>query len=115
MKRKNVVKGLVVLAAGLFLLSAPTVQAMPCAADITCNGRVGTDDIGVIIEEWMSMNCCPSTQCLNCEASGMKECKCWVGNGGLCVDNSTDEGNCGSCGNTSVPNPTKVTSKSHLM
>ena len=53
MKRtKKVVRGLVLLA-GLFLLSAPTALADECRADITCNGRVGTDDIGVILEEWM--------------------------------------------------------------
>jgi len=96
MKQNTLLKGLVVLA-GVFLLSASTAWAEPCRADINCNGRVGTGDVGWIIQEWgkgVLSPCDPSTQCLNCEVFGLIEC------GDTCVDNSTDESNCGSCGNT---------------
>ena len=95
MKIENIaVKALVVLTA-IFLLSSSTAWAEPLRADTNCDGIVSTPDLDIFEEEYYKLTYGdPSTQCRNCEACGMIEC------GDTCVDNSTDENNCGTCGNT---------------
>jgi len=90
--KKIIVKTLVIIT-GIFLLSAHSAWAEPCSADTNCDGIVSTPDLDIFEEEYYHYDCDPSTQCLNCAGSGMIEC------GETCVDNSTDESNCGSCGN----------------
>ena len=95
MKIENIaVKALVVLTA-IFLLSSSTAWAEPLRGDTNCDGIVSTPDLDIFEEEYYKLTYGdPSTQCQSCGDFGMIEC------GETCVDNSTDEGNCGSCGNS---------------
>lgn len=87
-----------IVVAGLFLLSAPTVlaQGEPCTADFNCDQNVDGYDVGVFISQFgrsqYSDPCpdcydspCPCSLCLY----GMVDC------GDKCVDPMTDEDYCG--------------------
>ena len=57
-----VLKGLVLLAV-LFMLSAPNVLAVECAADIDCDGEVGLFDLILMKNEYGTSGCTYRTAC----------------------------------------------------
>ena len=64
----KLLKGLVVLA-GLFMLTAPNVLAVECAADIDCDEEVGLFDLILMKNEYGTSGCDPSPQCPLCEGT----------------------------------------------
>jgi len=94
MKGKVLFKVCIVLA-GLFLLSASFVRADICECDVNGDGAVDRLDIiyfhtAYKVEHGTS-GC--EDPCMSCPCpDGLIEC------GGKCVDPTTDESNCGSCG-----------------
>jgi len=95
--KKRLIANVLLVLAGIILLSASSAWAgQACRADTNCDGIVSTPDLEIFEAEYYWYDCDPSTQCLNCASRGMIEC------GDTCVDHSTDEGNCGTCGNSCV-------------
>ena len=93
--REYILLRLLIVLTGLFLFLAPSVWAVECASDIDCDGEVGLFDLIAMKSEYGNNPCdaCMCDPIYECP-SGLLAC------GSNCVDNSTDEFNCGTCGNT---------------
>ena len=54
-----------------------------CYADANGNQRVGTDDVGILIEEWATMDCDPDNETKCCRADANENGRVGTGDVGL--------------------------------